>query len=1050
VTTSSDTIVVETSYAQQSLWLLDQIDPGQATYNVIAAVRLRGALDVAALQRSLNAVVARHEALRTVFDFDGHEPVQVIRATATLDLPVTDATAGNVDDLVNAEVERPFDLREGPLLRVRLLRVADEEHVAVLVMHHIITDGFSSAILLRELGTCYAAYAAGRRPRLPELRLQYADYAVWQRDTLRDQALADEVGYWREQLAGISPLLLPTDRARPAVPTARGATYTFDLPADQMRQLEKMASDWDVTPFMLILAVFSVLLARYSARTDFTVAAPVAGRDRSELAGIIGFFINTLVLRMDLRADPTFGQLLSRVRQACLSGYAHMQVPYEKLVEELRPARYNGNGGPLAQVMFSLMNVPMGEWEAGGLTFEPMTVTSGTAKFDLSLDISPRGAGYLASLEYSTELFEHSTIERMAGHLRTLLDAVVTDADMRVHELPLLTAGELTAPRSGPAPRRAPGECVHRSIERQAAATPHAPAVSCGPRLLSYASLDRQANGLAHQLRARGVAFETPVAICLPRCPELIVAYLAVLKAGGAYLPIDPDYPAERIAHMLADSGARHAITTTGLSPRLGGSLAEVVTVDPLAGELPSADEPPPGQVHPNQLAYIVYTSGTTGRPKGAMNTHAGLSAFAHAMAGSLGLSPADRALQLAPLGFDVVAEEVYPYLFTGGSVALPDGDAPLTAGELWDLVAATGATTFSTTPTRLLSWGEAGPAAPPAGLRRLIFGSEAAPALRSLRAWQAWPGQLLQVYGVTEACCTSSVRAVDFGGDPDLIVPLGPATSAAELRVLDEWLRPVPLGVPGGLYIGGPAVGRGYVGKPGLTAERFPPDPYGPAGSRLYKTGDTVRQLASGDLQFVGRSDDQVKIRGFRVEPAEVEAITGEHPDVSACAISARPGPAGDLRLVGYVVPRAGAAISPAALRGFLAARMPDWMVPSAFVLLPELPVGANGKVDRSALPEPDGPSGDEHYTPPRTPIEEELAGIWSEVLGHDRVSVEAGFFDLGGNSLAAVRLIAEIRERLGVDLPVRALFSSEPTIAAIGEQVFALLLADEEMEAS
>jgi amino acid adenylation domain-containing protein len=1050
VTISTDTIVVETSYAQQSLWLLDQIDPGQPTYNVIAAVRLRGPLDVAALRRSLNAVVARHEALRTVFGFDGHEPVQVIRARATLDLPVTDAAGADVDDLVRAEVERPFDLREGPLLRVRLLRVTGEEHVVVLVMHHIITDGFSSAILLRELGTCYEAYAAGRRPRLPELRLQYADYAVWQRETLRDQVLEDEARYWREQLAGISPLLLPTDHARPAVPTARGATYAFDLPADQMRRLEKMAGDWDVTPFMLVLAVFSVLLSRYSGRTDFTVAAPVAGRDRSDLAGIIGLFINTLVLRMDLSADPTFGQLLSRVRQTCLSGYAHMQVPYEKLVEELRPARYNGNGGPLAQVMFSLMNVPMGEWQAGGLTFEPMTVTSGTAKFDLSLDISPLGADYLASLEYSTELFEHSTIDRMAGHLRTLLEAVLRDADTRVSELPLLTAGELTAPRAAAAAPPALGECVHRNIERQAAATPQAPAVICGGRLLSYADLDGQANGLAHRLRARGVAAETPVAICLPRCPELIVAYLAVLKAGGAYVPIDPEYPAERIAYMLADSGARHAITTAALSASLGGELAEVMTVDPAAGGLPCAGDPPPGQVDPGQLAYIVYTSGTTGRPKGAMNTHAGLSAFAHAMARSLALSPADRALQLAPLGFDVVAEEVYPYLFTGGSVALPDGDAPLTVQDLWALVAATGSTTFSTTPTRLLSWGELDAVAPPAGLRRLIFGSEAAPTLRGLQSWRAWPGQLMQVYGVTEACCTSSVRQVDFGGDPDLIVPLGPATSAAQLHVLDQWLRPVPLGVPGGLYIGGPAVGRGYVGKPGLTAERFPPDPYGPPGSRLYQTGDTVRRLACGDLQFVGRSDDQVKIRGFRVEPAEVEALMGAHPDVSTCAVSARPGPGGDLRLVGYLVPRAGATVSPAALRAFLAARLPDWMVPSVFVVLSGLPTGANGKVDRSALPEPGGPSGDGHYIPPRTPVEEELAGIWGEVLGLERVSVDAAFFDLGGNSLAVVRMIAEIRERLGVDLPVRTLFSIEPTIAAIGEQVFALLLADEETEAS
>jgi amino acid adenylation domain-containing protein len=637
----------------------------------------------------------------------------------------------------------------------------------------------------------------------------------------------------------------------------------------------------------------------------------------------------------------------------------------------------------------------------------------------------------------------------MAGHLMTLLDAVLSDADRRVSELPMLTAAELAPARPLRDPLDARPECVHRHIERQAAATPDAVAVLCGPHRLSYADLDRRANALAHRLRGRGVRAETPVAVCLPRSPDLIVAFLAVLKAGGAYVPADPAYPAERLAYMITDSGARHAITTTELAAVLPAVVTEPVLVDGPPDGPVTADRPPDVETDPGQLAYIVYTSGSTGRPKGAMNTHRGVAGFALAMSRALGLDGTDRALQLAPLSFDVVAEEVYPYLFTGGSVALPDGAAPLGTSELWSLVEATGATSLSTTPSRLLSWGERERAAIPAGLRRLIFGSEAAPALRSLLPWKSWPGDLLQVYGVTEASCTSSVRPVDFTADPDLIAGLGEALPSAELYVLDKWLNPTPAGVPGELYIGGATVGRGYVGRPGLTAERFVPDPYGSPGERLYQTGDIVRQPSSGGYQFIGRADAQVKIRGIRIEPAEVEAALGQQPDVAGCAVVARPDPQGSLRLIGYVVPRAGTAPSTGELRAFLGERLPEWMVPAVFISLPELPVGANGKIDRAALPGPDSSSGDEeeHYVAPQTPVEHELARIWGELLGQDRVGVKSNFFYLGGNSLAAVRMIAEIREHLGVELPMRTLFGIEPTIAVLGEQIFQLLLADEDV---
>ncbi|WP_344456180.1 amino acid adenylation domain-containing protein, partial [Actinocorallia aurantiaca] len=576
------------------------------------------------------------------------------------------------------------------------------------------------------------------------------------------------------------------------------------------------------------------------------------------------------------------------------------------------------------------------------------------------------------------------------------------------------------------------GEPVHRAFERHARLTPDAVAVVCGGREMSYAELDRRANRVAHLLRERGVRAETPVAVLLPRSPDLLAALLGVLKAGGAYVPADPAYPAERLTYMLTDAGARHAVTTSALRDALPDGVTEAVLLD---GPLDAPDTAPDVATSPGQLAYVVYTSGSTGRPKGAMNTHGGLSAFAAAMAGALGVTPRDRALQLAPLGFDVVAEEVYPYLTTGGSVALPEGEPPLATEDLWDLVAATGATTLSTTPSRLATWGPRERAAVPAVLRRLIFGSETAPTLRGLAAWRDWDGDLVQVYGVTEACCTSSVLTVDHTGDPDLVVPLGEAVAGTDLHVLDGWLRPVPDGVPGELYIGGPGVGRGYTGRPGMTADRFVPDPFGPPGSRLYRTGDRVRRAASGGFQFLGRADAQVKIRGFRVEPAEVEAVLAEHPGLAGCAVAARPDPLGALRLVGYVVPRGEPDLP--GIRAHLAARLPEWMVPSLLVPLSALPLSANGKLDRTALPEPDAGDVQEAYVAPRTATETALAGLWSELLGLDRVGVTAGFFDLGGNSLAAVRLVAEIRDRFGAELPLRALFGGEATVEAIAARI-------------
>lgn len=1040
-------LMAETSFSQQSLWLLDQVDPDQPTYNVLAAARIRGPLDVTALRRALDSVVERHESLRTVFHFDGVEPLQVILDELRIELPVVEVAGRDTDELILAEIERPFSLDTGPLLRMRLLKQSPEEHIAVLTMHHIITDGWSSGILFQELSLCYEAHASGRQPELEPLPLQYVDYAVWQRESLQGETLTGLVDYWRDRLAGLAPLQLPTDRPRPAEPSSAGAVHAFTIPTALVTRVDRLAREHEASPFMVFLAAFNVLLGRYSGSDDISVATPVAGRGRSELAGLIGFFVNTLPLRVDSSGDPAFTELIARARDACLGAYAHQELPYEKLVEELRPARYAGLGGPLAQVMFSLQNLPQEGWSAGGLSFEAMPVATRTAKFDLSLEITPGPEFADATLEYSTELFDAETVERMARQFVTLLHSVATRPQEPVSRLRLLDEEErdllLGSVREPVPDAEEEPDCLHRAFARRAAAAPDAVAVVCGPRRLSYAELDADADRLAWHLRDRGVGPGTPVAVLLPRSPELITAYLGVLKAGGHYVPLDPDYPPDRIDYMVTDSDASLVITTAECAAQPYLRDREPVLLDALP---PAARQgPPPDETTPDQLAYLIYTSGSTGRPKGAMNTHRGVTAFARALAGSLGFTPQDRALQLAPLGFDVVAEEVYPHLLTGGSIALPDGKPPLATEELWELVAATGATVLSTTPSRLGAITQAEREAVPSCLRILIFGSEAAPALGLLMPWRQWSGRLVQVYGVTEAACTSVAAPVDYDGAADAIAPLGRPLPHCRAYVLDAWLEPVPPGVAGELCLGGPSVGRGYHARPGLTAERFVPDPHSATpGARLYRTGDVVSRRADGTLQFVGRSDEQVKIRGYRVEPGEVEAVLNRHPGLSGGAVIARPDALGAQQLVAYPVPVAGGGADPGELRDFLAERLPEWMVPALYVPLAELPLTANGKVDRAALPDASGAAASARYVAPRTPVEEELARIWSELLGMERVGVHDNFFDLGGHSLLAVRMLADVSETLGIQVPMRVLFTIDPTVAEVAQHIFELLLAD------
>ncbi|SFW72931.1 non-ribosomal peptide synthetase [Amycolatopsis australiensis] len=1027
-------VAMDTSFAQQSLWLLDQADPGQPTYNVLAAVRMRGPLDAAALERALNLVVARHEALRTVFHFDGYDPVQHILPELTVPLPVVDIEPDRLDDAVAAEIGRPFDLATGPLLRMTLLRLAEQEHVCVLVMHHIVTDGWSSAILFQELSAAYESYLAGAEPDFPELPIQYADYAVWQRDTLSGDALDKLVDYWAERLDGLVPLQLPTDRPRPQEPSSAGATHHFDIPGPLIARLDRLARERGASPFMLLLAAFGVLLSRYSGSTDFTVATPVAGRTRPEVAGLIGFFVNTLVLRLDTGGDPTFEELLERSIQTCRGGFANQDLPYDKLVERLRPERYTGLGGPLAQVMLSFQNIPMDEWRAGELAFSVLNVATRTAKFDLSLDIAPAGPdGFLGALEYSTELFDEATVTRMAVHFRTLLGAIASNPALRLSRLPMLSEYERDLlVRAGNPASAPPAEPVHKTFERHAAQCPDAPAIVCGATTLTYGELDERADAVARHVRAQGAGPETLVAVLLDRSPDLIATFLGILKSGAAYLPLDPAYPAARVEHILADARPEFVVTTAAQDTPEGPRRILLEDVPAHAGPFRSTSTL-------DGLAYVIYTSGSTGAPKGVMNSHRGLATLAAALSVRLGLGPGERALQLAPIGFDVVAEEVFPHLVAGGSVALPDGAAPVGTGELFALIAATETTTISTTPSRLLSWTGRDLAALPPTLRTVIFGSEVAPSWQSLAAWRDLPVRLVQVYGVTEAACTSTVEELGFGAgdDPAAVVPIGRPVPGVRAYVLDDWLEPVPAGVPGELYLGGHGVGRGYYRRPALTAERFVPDPFGGPGERLYRTGDAVRLGADGRIRFVGRTDDQVKIRGYRVEPAEVEAALASHPDVGGAAVLARPDPAGGTRLIGYFVPRGDLAEDE--LRRFLAGRLPEWMVPALLVPLKAFPLSANGKIDRKALGDHTAEAPRREHVAPRDDTERELAAIWSGLLGRDRIGVHDNLFEIGGHSLLAVRMIAEIEAAFGVVLPLRLFFAGEPTIAALAARITA-----------
>ena len=1102
------------SFAQERLWFLEQMEPGQPFNNIPLALRLEGRLDVGALQRAFNDIVSRHKPLRTAFDKANGRPVAVTTSARPIQFPVMDLTGlpqsqrePEAERLSREEAQQPFDLTQSPLLRVKLARLSENEHLLLLTTHHIACDGWSLGVFYRELAALYEAYTIGSLSPLPELPMDYACFARWQKDRLQDSILENQLAYWKQQLSGAQTTLdLPTDRPRPSVQTYRGALQHFALPSRLAAALKALAREEDATLFMLSLAAFQTLLHRYTGQQDILVGSSTAGRTRVETEGLIGLFLNTLVLRGDLSGDPPFRELIRRVRQVALDAYAHQDLPFEKLVEALGLPR-DLSCSPVFQVMFILQNEPLRPLDLAGLKLTPRFTHSGTAKFDLTLSLEEIEDGLAGYVEFNSDLFDQATIVRMLGHYQTLLEAVVADAGQRVSALPLLTESErkqVLVEWNDTRADFATDICVHQLFEQQARRNPEAIAVVFEEEQLTYRELNERADELALELEGLGVGPEVRVGICVERSLEILIGLLGILKAGGCYVPLDPRFPRERLAFMLQDSQASVLLTQDKLqfhlkfeipnlklvsldAPRFASRLTphpdenqeRAMRLTPergLAAKAKAAEDsrtPKPGghleaaartdaecvkrdqkskikNQKSSTLAYVIYTSGSTGQPKGVMVTHRNVVNFFAGMDRLLGTQPGVW-LAVTSISFDISVLELFWTLARGFKVVIQrDGGA---AGE----------TPASTIPQQIVRHGVTHLQCTPSLAKALVLTPEALRALRQLNhllvGGEALPvalaeqlsavvsSGLLNMYGPTETTVWSAAHRL---GESTQFVPIGRPIANTQIYVLDNQFQPVPAGVPGEIFIGGEGVARGYLKRPGLTAEKFVPKPaalelagdgHSMSGTatpttpqRLYRTGDRGRWLADGNLEFLGRLDNQVKIRGHRIELGEIESVLGRHPAVRQMVVTVREDTPGDQRLVAYIVAVSGAQPAPGELRCFAKENLPEAMVPSAFVFLDALPLTPNGKADRRALPAPDSrrPGLETAYVAPRNGMEQSVARIWQELLQVEQVGRHDNFFDLGGHSLLVVQAQARLRDNLGLDLPVVKLFQY-PTVSAL-----------------
>ena len=1035
------------SFAQQRLWFLDQYDPQSTLYNLPAALRLQGLLNLDALEKSLNQIIRRHESLRTTFEIAGDRPVQIIHEPSFCKLPVTnlqdlgpEEANRTANRLIADEAERGFDLAKGPLLRTQLLRISPTDHIFLVTMHHIVSDGWSIKIFIHELATFYDANCRNLSCSLPDLPIQYADFAFSQREWLQGAVLSGQLEYWKKQLADAPPLLeFPTDRPRPAYKTFHGSALVFNIRQEMGDKVASFGRQESATLFMALLAGFYVLLHRYTGQEDIVIGTPIAGRNRRDVEELIGFFINTLVMRARVSGGMSFRELLQDVREICLQAYTHQDVPFEKLVEELHPER-NLSHSPLFQTMFHLQNVLNENLGLSGLAVSVVETDITKAKFDISLAMSEGADGLKGILNYNSDLFDDETVRRIAAHFEALLRSAVQSPDQRISQLPMLSAAEKQQIVVGWNDCRCDyerGRLVHEILEEQARQRPHAPAVRFQNTTLSYSELNGRANRLAHQLRKLGIGPEDIVGICAERSLEMMVGLFGILKSGAAYLPLDPAYPKARLEYMLRDAGVKVLVTQSTLAYHFPERDAHLLYLDSQDGNV--ADESvdnPPRLAQPENLAYVIYTSGSTGRPKGIMIEHRTLANYI----GWANTLMFDDHLKTVPavqgLTFDGSLKQLFAPLLRGLEVWL------LSTAEITDPVSLIDALSthrdirFSAVPSlwkAILDTLESGHAMLPKGvITRAFIGGEELPKSVADRSFALFPELLLwNFYGPSEITATATAALIRPGEQ----ITLGGPIAGKKVHILDGELQPVPPGIAGEIYIGREGLARGYLGRPELTAETFIPDPFSvEAGARLYRTRDRARYLADGRIEFLGRSDHQVKLRGFRIELGEIEAALREHKNVREAVAVIKSSAEGEQQLAAYVVPSREPAPAGAELRAFLKDKLPDYMLPSAWVAIDSLPLTATGKLNRSALPEPAKGQREigNDFVPPRTAVEETIAELFAEVLGISQVGIHDNFFELGGHSLLATRVVNRIRRTLKAELALRRFFEA-PSVAGI-----------------
>ena len=1074
--------VFPASFAQQRLWFIDQLVPGNAFYNVTTALRLTGSLNEAALEQAFNEIGRRHEALRTTFRIVEEQVVQAIApATPTLVIPVTtldlrelptDEREIEARRIVSEESQRPFDLSTGSLLRVILLQLDKSEYILLLNLHHIVADDWSIGVLIRELGVLYTAMSSNQPSPLPALPLQYADFAHWQREWLQGEVLETQLAYWRQQLDDISVLNLPTDRPKPAIESYRGATQFLELPKRLSEALEMLSQQEGVTLFMTLLAAFQTLLYRYTQQDDIAVGSPIANRNRSEIEGLIGFFVNSLVLRTNLSSNPTFRELLGRVKEVTLGAYAHQDVPFEKLVEELHPERRLSHH-PLFQVVFGFQNAPMESLDLPALVLSSLDTEIKTTRFDLEFHLWESSEGFRSIygehwehsegirgvVVYSSDLFDEATISRMLGHFQSLLEGIVANPEQRLADLPLLSEAEqhqLLVEWNNTQADYPKDLCIHQLFEAQVELTPNSIAVIFEDKQLTYQELNSRSNQLAHHLRKLGVGPEVLVGICVERSIEMIVGLLGILKAGGAYLPLDPSYPSERLSFMLEDAQVSVLLTQENLvkrlpdaipSPQLDGAIQnpKVVCLDndweAIAQE---SEENLSSGVTSDRLAYVIYTSGSTGKPKGVTVPHKAVNRLV-CNTNYIEFAPTDKVAQVSNISFDAATFEIWGTLLHGAQLVGISREVTLSPHDLALQLRQEGISVLFLTTALFQQVARVVPQAFDS-LRYLLFGGEVVdPRWVQKILKKRSQEQLLHVYGPTEGTTFSSFYRVQDVPEDATSIPIGRPITNTQIYLLDRQLQPVPIGVSGELYIGGDGLAQGYLNRPELNVLAFIPNPFSQeSGARLYKTGDLARYCPDGNIEFLGRIDDQVKIRGFRIELGEIEAVLSQHPVVAETVVIVQEDIPGDKQLVAYIVPNQEQAATAEAqgfaplLRQFLKEKLPGYMVPSAYVVLDSLPLTPNGKVDRRALPAADTERNDikEDYVAPRTPVEEVLVEIWAKVLGRQQVSVYDNFFELGGHSLLATQLTSRIRDAFQVELPLRSLFET-PTAAGLAKYI-------------